>query len=296
MFARLAQRGHIRRSAALILGMLVLGSTAATPASAASTVSQSTAAALEVSTLSVPLIPVSAATNTGAPSTVTSSVSSAIPLLPGESLANTGVYAQTAIANADATSAACAGVVGSGGGLTLGQGGTCTPSTTAGPLLINLPSVSVAGTGFTLQLSASSIYAVCSAGGASGPTAQSTLANVVLTATPTVFGIPGPPISIPINLNQAVSIPAPLDQVLSLSVNQVSTTATTSSATALHIGLGPNSSVLSLDIGKVACGPNAPVAATPLVPIRGIPVVVVVAAVFGAAGLLVRRRRVRAAA
>jgi hypothetical protein len=274
-----------------VLGLTAVGLVAAVPASAATVVSQATASALEVSALTVPLIPISSAVNYGTGGTVTSTLSGLLPLLPGETIANTGVYSQTAIANPDGTSAACAGVVGPGGALTLGSGGTCVPTSTSGPAIINLPSVTVGGTGYTLTLTASSIYAVCTAGGAGGPTASSTLANVVLTATPIVFGIPGPSINIPINLNQPVSIPPPLNQVISIAVNQTSTTADSSTATALHIGLGPNSSILSLDLGKVTCGPNALTVNTPMVPAKGAGIAVLTLAVLAGGWYVTRRRR-----
>lgn len=236
----------------------------------AATVSQSDASAIQIAALSVPLIPDSNAVNDGSTSQVIETLQGAIPLLPGENLVNTGVYSQTSIANSDGTSAACAGIVGTGGALTLGNDGTCTATGTTGPAIVNLPSFSVAGTGFTFRIEASSLYSYCTAGpadGTSGFSAGSTLANVTLVAQATVLGIPGPAVRIPINLNQPVSIPAPFNSVISLDLNQVDTTGPQTSATALHIGLGPNSSIASIDLGKTVCGSNAVTADVPTVPL-----------------------------
>jgi hypothetical protein len=236
----------------------------------AATLSQADASALQISALSVPLIPTSHAVNDGTTSTDTASLAGALPLLPGQNLANTGLYAQTAIANDDGTSAACAGIVGSGGSVQLGEGGSCDASTTSGPAVINLPGFTVAGTGFTFRLTASSLYAVCTAGpsdSTTGFSASSTLANVTLYARASVFGIPGPEIAIPINANGSFSIPAPFNSVISLDVNKVDATGPQTSATALHIGLGPNSSIMSLDIGKVTCGDNALTNNVPMMPL-----------------------------
>jgi hypothetical protein len=257
------------RAALLPAGLLVASVTALAAAqpAAAATISQSTASAINISALSVPLIPQSAAVNDGSSPIDTSSVQGAIPLLPGQTLANTGVYAQAASATDQSTSSACAGIVGSGAGLTLGADGTCNASTTSGPAIVNLPGFTVAGTGFSFRLEASSLYAVCTAGpsdGTTGFSASSTLANVKLIASTSVLGIPGPAVTIPIDLNQPLSIPAPFSSVISLGLNQVDSTGPTTGATALHIGLGPNSSIMSLDLGKVTCGQNAVKLASPV--------------------------------
>lgn len=265
-----------------------------TPASAA-TVSQSTASAINIAVLSTPLIPISSAADDGSTPQVTSTLNGLIPVLPGETLSNTGVYDQTAIATDSGNSAACAGILGSGSALSLGADGTCNASTTSGPAIINLPGFTVAGTGFTFKLQASSLYSVCTAGpsdSTTGFSAASTLANVTLIAQTSVFGIPGPAVNIPINLNQPVAIPAPFSSVVSLAVNQVDATGPTTSATALHIGLGPNSSLFSLDLGKVTCGGNAITADTPLLPAKGM--WVAGATLFAVGGGFAARRQLRA--
>jgi hypothetical protein len=282
-----------RATAATAAALAVVLGTAV--AAHAATVSQSTASAINIAALSTPLIPVSGAANDGSTPTVTSTLSGAIPLIPGQSLTNTGVYAQTATATSTGTSAACGGIVGTGGGLSVGSDGSCVAST-SGPAIVNLPSFSVAGTGFTFRIEASSLYAFCTAAqadSATGFSAGSTLANVKIVAQSTVFGIPGPAVTIPLNVNQPVSIPAPFSSVLSVALNQVDTTGPTTSATALHIGLGPNSSILSLDIGKVTCGANALTKDVPMLPLEGLVVALGTAGVLTAGIAGVRRHRAR---
>ncbi|MCW2498103.1 hypothetical protein [Jatrophihabitans sp.] len=285
-----------RRATTLAKITAVVGGSAllfSSPASAA-TISQSTASALNVSVLSTPLIPVSSAADDGSTPTDVATVDGAIPLLPGETLANTGIYAQTARATDSGTSSACAGVVGAGSALSLGQDGSCDASATTGPSIINLPGFTVAGTGFSFKLKVSALYSVCTAGpsdSSTGFSADSTLANVDLIATTSILGINGPDVDIPINLTAPISIPAPFNNLVSLDVNQVDTTGPTTSATALHIGLGPNSSLFSLDIGKVTCGANAITADTPMLPAKGLWVAGGTAVLIGGGYAASRRRR-----
>lgn len=266
-------------SAAAALTLLSAG------AAQAATVSQADASAIQIAALTVPLIPDSSAANDGSTPKVTSSLDGLIPLFPGVTLTNTGVYDQTAVARDNGTSAACAGIVGNGGTLSVGDDGSCVAST-SGPAIVNLPSFAVAGTGFRFRLEASSLYSYCTAGpadGTSGFSAGSTLANVTLVAQTVVLGIPGPEVRIPVNANGSLSIPAPFSAVISLDVNKVDTTGPQTSATALHIGMGPNSSVASIDIGKTVCGDNARTADVPGLPLTpaGLATASATAAVLG---------------
>lgn len=276
-------------SAAAALTVLTAGT------AQAATVSQAEASAIQIAALSVPLIPDSEAANDGSVPTVTDSLDGLIPLFPGVSLTNTGVYDQTAVARDDGTSAACAGIVGNGGTLSVGDDGTCVPST-SGPAIVNLPSFAVAGTGFRFRLEASALYSYCTAGpsdATTGFSAGSTLANVTLIAQTVILGIPGPEVKIPINADGSFSIPAPFSSVISLDVNKVDTTGPQTSATALHIGMGPNSSIASIDIGKSVCGGNALTADVPSLPLTpaGIATAAATAAVLGGSVYAGRKMR-----
>jgi hypothetical protein len=284
-----ARLGTFAKLIAIVSGSALLFS----PQADAASVSQSTASAFDVAALSVPLLPIAAAQNDGSQPTVTSTGDGAIPLLPGETLSNTGLYAQTAIASDDGSSAACAGVVGSGSTLSLGQDGTCDPTTTTGPAIINFPGFTVLGTGFSFKLQYSRLYSVCTAGpsdSSSGFSAQSVLGSVSLIAQSTVLGVPGPSISIPISVSTPISIPAPFNSVVSIDVNQTDATGPVTSATAFHIGLGPNSSLFSMDIGKVTCGGNAITADTPVLPAKGLWVAGGTVSVIGGVWFVRRRR------
>lgn len=299
MSALFGHRGLLRGLQAIVAAGAVVALT--TGAANAATISQSDASAIQIAALSVPLIPDSHAVNDGSTPRVVQTLQGAIPLLPGENLVNTGVYSQTSIASNNGTSAACAGIVGTGSALSLGNDGTCTADTTNGPAIINLPGFTVAGTGFTFRLEASALYSYCTAGPAdatSGFSAGSTLANVTLVAQASVLGIPSPAIRIPINLNGSVSIPAPFSSVISLDINKVDTTAPQTSATALHIGLGPNSSIASIDLGKTVCGTNALTKDVPTLPFTpgGIATAAGTVVFLGGSMYVGRRLRSRSAA
>lgn len=292
---RVLARGLRIAAAAAALCMLTTG------VAQAATVSQATASAIQITALSTPLVPKSAAANDGSVPKVVDTVAETIPVIPGTFVVNTGIYDQTAIARNDGSSAACAGIAGSGGALTIGDDGSCS-ATTAGPALINLPGFTLAGTGFAFRLEASTLYSYCTAGpgdGTDGFSAGSTLANVTLVARATVLGIQGPEIRIPINANGSFSIPQPFASVISLDVNQVDTTGPKTSATALHIGIGPNSSILGLDLGKTTCGDNAATADVPMMPMtpQGLAVSLGTLAVIGGSvytGRTLRRSRMAA--
>ena len=262
----------------------------ASPALAAGT-SQSTAQALNATLLGGALASTttSAATNDGTTPLVTQTFTSPIAVLPGQAVANTGAVSQTANASNAPSSSACAGLVGSGGALTVGDDGACTLSGATAPLLVNLGTASLAGFPFpvTLTLSATSIYSQCTAGPSGvGPfTASSTLAGVVLNATVLGANIA----SIPINVNNPVNLGV-LNGLLTVTLNQTSQTGPTSSATALNIAVGPNGSLANVTIGRVTCGANATVVDIPMVPLQGAGVAGLTALVVGGGWLALRRR------
>jgi hypothetical protein len=103
-------------------------------ASAAATISQATAQAVNLNLGSGALTlqvsnPPTAATNDGTQSNAAVVGTPAISLLNGESFLTAGALAETAEANQDGSSYACAGVVGPGGTIQVGSAGqTCSPS------------------------------------------------------------------------------------------------------------------------------------------------------------------------
>lgn len=106
----------------------------------AATVSQSRATALDGKLLGQTVVGTGTdtATNDGSTPIVTKSTTGTISALPGQTAVNTGVLAQTAVANDDGTSAACGGILGEGGTITIGQSGDCTPNDGTTTALINL--------------------------------------------------------------------------------------------------------------------------------------------------------------
>jgi hypothetical protein len=92
----------------------------------ADTVSTASANAVSVGAPPAPLISsgTKTATNTGGATDVESS-SGDISLLPTQNFITAGVFQQTAEASSDGTSEACAGLVGNGGTINLGDNGAC---------------------------------------------------------------------------------------------------------------------------------------------------------------------------
>lgn len=249
-----------KRAGAVVAAAALL-TLAGAPAFAA-TVSQATAQAIDGQLLGMPLVGTgqSTAVNDGSTPTVTVGENQQLQVLPGQTLLNDGVIAQKAVANDDGTSAACAGVLGEGGTITIGQSGTCTPDNGTAPFLLNLGDTPLG----TLTLAGSAIYASCTAGPSDdgGFSADSTLVNVELRLGATV---------IPINADGSFVLPAALAPLLTLELNQTDSTGPMTSATALHLTLLSvlGQPLTDITIGHVECGPNATIAAVPMIPADG---------------------------
>lgn len=279
-------RGRTRRTlqrAGALGAVLALSTVAwASPALAAGT-SQSTAQAINATVGGSTLLTTATSTaiNDGSTPLVTQTFTNPIAVTPGQTVVNTGAVSQTANASNVATSSACAGAVGSGGTLTIGNDGTCTLAGATAPLLVNL------GNGLTL--SASAIYAQCTAGpSGTGPfTASSVLTDVTLSAAPLLPG--GSPTVVPIVIGSPIDVSV-LTPLVTVAVNTTSATGPTSSATALNIMVGPNGSLANVTIGQVTCGENATVSNIPMVPLKGAGVAGLTALVVGAGYLTLRRR------
>lgn len=247
--------------------------TSAPSAGAANPVSQATANGILVSLGGgAPLLPGESAVNNGSPATVTQTNTGGLGAIPTLGLSNTTVYSQTAIANNDGTSAACAGLVGQGGALVIGNGGTCTPTGTTGPAVIDLTSALLAAIpglpalpAGSVELEFSAIYGVCTAakaGSSTGFSAASTIADAKLVVSlpsitlPGIGTLPGLTETFPLNASQSFTgLPAPLSGLINVKLNQTVQTGPTTSATALDLTL-LGGSALHLAVGAVTCGPN----------------------------------------
>jgi hypothetical protein len=207
---------------------------------------------------------------------VVSGAQPALSLLGAQTIITAGVLAQTAVANGDGSSAACAGLVGNGASIQIGSNGNCTVTGgAAGGVTLALPSL--------LGVTATAILEECNISNTGVITEQAQLvdANVTLGVTPLI--------TLPVN--PAADTNQSLAGLLTLGLNDQSTPATGEIAgTALSLNvLG----LVNLTIGNVTCGPNAITAPTSAFPAKSLPFVggtlLVMAAV--AVPLYVRRRR-----
>lgn len=224
------------------------------------------------------------------------------------SFLSAAVAVQTAIADPAGSplpnfplSAACAGVSGTGAGaIQIGPTASCSATGT--------------GSGVNLLgniLTADAIFATCHDTGGK-PTGASTLVSAtvggplasLLNSLGLATGLGTLPSSPLINTSSpiALSLLGTSTPLLTLTLNQQSTTAGVLTVTALdlkvlpglvNLGLGALSGLtagLEIKIGTVTCGPNALVPASPALPIKALPIAAGVV-VLAAGGAYIGRRR-----
>ncbi|MEZ0165575.1 hypothetical protein AB2L27_12505 [Kineococcus sp. LSe6-4] len=269
-----------------VAGAAALG--LATATSAAADTSVATANAVTVGALGSSAITSGTATafNPGSGGTSTQAQTPLLSVLGGQGGITAGALVQTAVAREDGTSAACAGIVGAGGGITIGADGNCAVSNGSGGVQITLvpgtPEVKLLGKVVTPAiegtiLKADAIVASCTASSAPGSTSRVTLANArVTTAGVTVLTLkadPGP--------NDGVEVKG----IATLALHTVPTNPTgTVQATALTINL--LTGVAAVNLGTVTCGANAQTVPTDALPGPTLPLA---AAAVAAVGLRFRR-------
>lgn len=242
-----------------VAGAAALG--LATATSAAADTSVATANAVTVGALGVSAIDsgTANASNPGSSATQTTAQTPALSVLGGQGGITAGTLVQTAVARADGSSAACAGLVGAGGAITVGADGSCAASGGAtGGVQITLvpgtPEVKVLGKVVTpaiegTVLKADAILVSCTASSTPAATSAVTLANArVTTAGVTVLGLglnPAP--------NTGVSVPG----IATLALRSAPSRPTgTVQATALTVTL-LGGAVAAVNVGTVTCGANA---------------------------------------
>lgn len=264
---RLGQIGAVAGATTLTL-MVV-----ATPAFADTSTASANALTVTLAGQSIANTGLSSASNDGTQPTQTASVSG-IHVVDSQNGLDISGLSQQAVARANGTSSACAGAVGPGGIIQIGQSGACTGSAnqTHG---INI------GNG---QILADAVYASCSATSTGKPTGSATLVNLDLggsgqpgtIAPPPNTTIPPPPSNPLLNI---IANEQTLNKDGSLTVTALDVTALTPAQGGLHIA-----------IGTVTCGPNAAAAATPAIPVKGLPIAAGVATV-ALGGVWLGRRR-----
>ncbi|MEU1752825.1 choice-of-anchor P family protein [Micromonospora matsumotoense] len=275
----------LARTATVLAGGLAMVVLAASPALADT--SQATATALQISLVGGGLASsgTATATNDGTTESISGNTNPPLSVLGSQTVITAGVLGQDVRAFNDGTSAACAGVLGSGGSITVGVGGSCNV-TPGAAVTLTLGTNGLA----TITLVADAIYAQCSATSSPSATGSASLVNARIVST--VLGIPTTLLTLPANPapNTGLSIPGLLSLVLN---GQTSSTPGQLTVTALDLSaLG--GSLAEVTIGSAGCGPNAIAPPVPVIPLAGMPIALGLGAVAAGTGggvLLNRRRR-----
>ncbi|MGH9075981.1 MAG: hypothetical protein ACRDY0_00745 [Acidimicrobiales bacterium] len=189
-----------------------------------------------------------------------------------------GVLSQVARAFPDGSSAACAGLVGPSGVIQIGATGTCTVTGATGGVTVTLG---------TDVIQAQAVLETCSDTPAAGPTAGLQLVGATLNGVALTSSQLAP--------NQTL---LNLGSLVNVVLNTQSTTGGVITATALGavvLGIVPGTALVTLNIGKVTCGPLPATPPTSVFPLRSLPIAGGTAAVLGAVGFAWYRRRQRRA-
>jgi len=275
-------RSRAARVGAAIAGGVAIALLIATPAMADT--SQASASALELTLIGLPAVNsgVFTASNDGTTETFFGNNNPSLAILGAQTVITAGALTQDARAFTNGTSAACAGVLGAGGTVTIGVNEVCTATTTP-PVVLTLGVIGLA----TITLEADAIYESCIAN--SNPAGASALANLVnARIVSTVLGVPVTLLSLPVNPapNTGLNIPA----VLNLTLNGQSSSPGAIEGHALTL-TALSGSLVSLDIGQVTCGPNAVAPPIPAIPLAGAPIAAGVLAIGTLVGGTVWFRR-----
>ncbi|WP_329108802.1 hypothetical protein OG792_09205 [Micromonospora sp. NBC_01699] len=246
--------------------------------------SQSSGAALQISLVGggIASSGSASASNDGTTESISGNQNPPLAVLGGQTVITAGVLNQYVRAFNDGTSAACAGVLGSGGSISIGPTGNCIVNNGAEVDLV-LGANGLA----TINLRADALYASCNA--TSSPSATGTASLVNARITSTILGIETTLLNLPVNPapNTGLSIPGVLDILLN---SQSSNAPGQLEVSALDItALG--GALASVQVGDVTCGANAVAPPIPAIPLAGAPVALGVIAVAATGGILIHRRR-----
>jgi hypothetical protein len=216
------------------------------------------------------------AKNDGATTTYSGPSSGGLALLNGQSVLGAGVVVQQAYAFNNGSSVACAGVVGPGGLIQIGDAGNCVvKDAPKGGVVINLPGL--------LVLKADALMEQASASSNGTATAQGTFLN----ATIQLLG----GTVMPIALHPAVGDKIDLTPLIGIFLNtQTKGTDGSISADLIKIKVIGDPAVQA-NVASVAAGPNASTGSIPVVPLAGIPLSLLIVGIVAYRGWWVPRRR-----
>lgn len=255
-FGRFAGAGLM---AAVVIGM------AAPPAFADTSTATANAATLQLGGATLLTTGQCTSSNAGSGADNTCNQTPDISLLGTQTAIVAGVLVQQTVARSNGTSAACAGLIGNGGTIQIGTGGTCTViGAPPGGVQLNLGVATVKADAILAQCTASST-------GTSAVAVQLVNATVSLLGGGTTPIVSSPPANdTAVNLGalvnatfnkQPATTPAPPTGSVSTSALDVSVLS----------GLG-GAPLVHLTVGTVSCGPNAATGTTPVIPLKGAPI------------------------
>ncbi|SCX39141.1 hypothetical protein SAMN03159343_0599 [Klenkia marina] len=251
---------HLRRRAgmvtALVGALVVVG---AGPALADS--SQASATAVGLSTNGNPTASSGtvAASNDGQTPVTTGDPQPALTVLGSQTLITSGTLVQRAVARADGTSAACSGLVGSGGSITIGADGSCTVVNGSGGVSIRL-----LGGGLPVDIRADAITSRCTASSSGATTAAAALVNARVVVS-TALG----PTTIPLAAAPAVGAGVSVPGVATLVLNGQTAPQGAGSVRAGALTVNLLTGGVRVDVATSSCGLNVVTLPVPAVPISG---------------------------
>ncbi|GGL06981.1 hypothetical protein [Mangrovihabitans endophyticus] len=286
MAGDIASAARRRRLAAYLAVHLVVTGMASTalqlglagPARADTSAATATAATVTLAGGSVVDSGSATASNDGTQGTVVDGQQPLLSVLGAESPITAGVLVQNAVALDDGTSAACAGIVGSTGLVSIGAGGVCSVTTGGSPAQITLAATTV--------LKADAIVASCTAS-SDGPTTSTSVQ--VINGKVYTLGIPVATIASSPGPNSGLTVPG----IATLALHSTTVPAGAGSIRARAMEISLLSSTVAVVVGAAGCGPNAVVVPTPAAPAAGMVILAMLAAGAGGAALIVGRLRRR---
>jgi hypothetical protein len=282
-------RPKFSRIATVAAGGVALALFMSSPAMADTSQSSATALQLTLVGGSLANSGTTTASNDGTTETDTGNTGPSLSILGTQPVISAGVLGQVSRAFADGSAAACAGVVGAGGAITVGATGNClvTNGTT---VTLTLGTIAIAGVTTAITLTADAIYANCGATSAPSATGGATLANAKISGT--ALGVTTTLLNL--TANPGANTTLGITGVLTATLNAQSTPTTGQiNVTALQISaLG--GALASVTIGAVTCGPDAAASPVPSIPLKGLPVALGLGGVLIGGVLLLRRLRATA--
>lgn len=246
---RLGRRAGLVAAATAALVALWAG-----PASADTSKASATAASVTVAGNGTASSGTFSATSDGQTASTSGNGQPALSVLGSQTLITSGVLVQQAVARNDGTSAACSGLVGTGGGISIGSDGTCTVTPGSGGVTIRL-----VGGVTPVDIKADAITSRCTATSAGVVTSGVTLTNARVTTAVAI--------NLPVNPGSGVSVSVPGVATILLNGQTQPQGAGSIRVSALNVAL--LSGTASVDVAASSCGLNVVTVPVPAVPLSG---------------------------